>query len=258
MMDRSTPGIEALLRSVARDVAYPETPELGPAVTSRIESSRPVSHRPPGRARLALAVAAVLAIAVVATVGLSPRAREAVAGWLGIDGVRVTFQDDTPEIDLGGDAYLGDEVSLEEARRLVDFEVLVPAELGSPDQVYVRRGVPGGEVSLVWGPGPGLPESEHSGAGALLTQFLGTPEPASIKKVAGPDTLVTFFSIDGGEAIFIEGSPHILVRDPDGTSHTLAPRLAGTTLLWDSGDVSYRLEAEIGQDRAVAILQSLE
>ena len=37
----------------------------------------------------------------------------------------------------------------------------------------------------------------------------------------------------------------------------MEPRLAGNTLVWDGGDVTYRLEAEVGLQRALAIAESL-
>lgn len=246
-------GIETSLRSIGRDIAYPETPELTGPVMQRIARA-PRTAPAPSRwsFRFALAAAAAIAIATFAAMALSPSARRAVADWLGVDGVRITFDDPVPAESLGEELFFGEPVSVEEAQALVDFDIAVPAELGSPDAVYVE----GNEVSLVWESRVGLPQSTHTGVGAVLTQFVGSPEPLSIKKMAGGSE-VRYFTIDGGEAFFIFGAPHVVIREPDGGTRELPPRLAGNTLLWDGGEVTYRLEAQVDQDRAVEIMESL-
>ena len=249
--------LESTLRALGSDIAYPATPNMTAAVMHRVgpvPRPAPIARGP--RFRLALVAAAVLAIATVATVGLSPTARRAVADWLGVEGVRITFDDSAPDLPSNGDPAFGRKVSLAEAEELVDFDIAIPAELGEPDAVYFMD-VQDGEVSLLWEPEPGLPESEHTGVGAVLTQFRGRPDPLGIKKVLESSD-VRFLTIDGGDAFFIEGAPHVIILTPDGGAHEQPPRLAGNTLLWEGEDVTYRLEAEVSLGRAETIAESLE
>ena len=252
--------LDSALRTVARDVSYPATPDMTAAVMERVRHVpvAPVVVARPARFRFALAAAAVIAVAMVATVGLSPSARRAVAGWLGVDGIRITFDETERTQTVLGDLFLGQPSTLAEAQAAVEFDIAIPAELGAPDGVYVMRHIEGGEVTLAWEPRDGLPASEHTDVGALLTQFLGTAEPEFIKKGAGAGTTITPVTVAGNSGFFIEGAPHVIVRDPGGDTRTLSSRLAGNTLLWDGGEVTYRLEADISLERAVEIAESLD
>ena len=251
--------IEERLRALALEIDYPPTPEMGSAVGARLRrepAALPVASR--SWLRPALAVAAAIVVALVATLGFSPTARRAVAGWLGIDGIRITFDEGITDVPTVDDPQLGDRVAAETAAAGVAFDVLVPAELGPPDGYYLNRDVEGGEVSLVWEPRPGLPESEQTGFGAVLTQFVGDAAPEFIKKTAVSGTSVAFVTVEGRDGYFLEGAPHLLIRESDGDERLLEPRLAGNTLLWDGGDVTYRLEAEIDLDRALEIAESMD
>ena len=248
--------LESALRTLGRDLSYPETPDLRGAVMARIESAPdPVPIGSRSRFRIALVAAAVVAIASVATVGLSPSARRAVADFLGVEGIRIEFDDSAPVEPRPSDRQLGERMTLAEAQTIVDFDIQVPAELGEPDEVWV---LDEREVNLVWHPSSGLPESAHTGYGAVLTQFEGSPALEHIKKIGVTGTDVTYLQIDNGDAFFIEGAPHVLVHLPTGGTTELAPRLAGNTLLWESGLITFRLEAETGIDRALEIANSLD
>ncbi len=249
--------LERSLRDAAPRVPYPPTPDIRAAVVKRVRRAPdPVPIVTRSRLRLALAAACVAVSATVATVGLSPSARRAVADWLGVDGVRISF-DNVPLEGLEDELNLGRRVSFKEAQEVVDFEIAVPAVLGEPDAVFVRRDVEGGEVSLVWEQEPGLPASEHTDAGAILTQFRGSPDPVSFKKVS-VESDVTYLMIDGRNAFFLDGAPHLVVRAPSGARRELPPRFAGNTLLWDGGAVTYRLEADVTLARAREIASSID
>src|SRR5215211_8243031 len=106
-----------------------------------------------------LAVAGLAAVLLAAAVLVaSPGTWEAVARRLGLRGIGVQIGGPPPptatttpgaRLDLG----LGPQTTLEEARRRVDFPVLVPTAPGfqRPDAVFVNPAVPaGGRVDLVY------------------------------------------------------------------------------------------------------------
>ena len=79
------------------------------------------------------------------------------------------------------------------------------------------------------------------------------------RKTQGPSTTIdtlTFTNAAGHvvQAIWLSGSPHEYVfRDVDGMPIFDTLRLATNTLLWQDGDVSYRLEASVTRAQAVEI-----
>ena len=133
-----------------------------------------------------------LAGGAAAVLVASPGTREAVARRLGLRGVEIRIGGERPaptvttrpggRLDLG----LGERVTLAEARRRVTFPVLLPAAAGfqAPDAVFVDRDrPPGGRVDLVYRARPGLPPSQFTDAGLLVTQFRGRLTDDFIKKV---------------------------------------------------------------------------
>lgn len=257
MTARSIQELESALRRFADDFGYPETPPMAQRVAQRVRRE-PDAHGRGSRWRTVLVGVVAVSLLVVGTMIVSPRARQAVADWVGIDGIRITFDDDAVDRDVvGGGLYLGEPVAAREAAQSVSFDIAIPGELGEPDSYFVMTSVDGGEVSLVWEPTTGLPESEHSGVGAVLTQFRGRASLEMLKKVADPRTSVTAVTVDGSPGFFVTGAAHLVVRQPSGEDRMLPPRLAGNTLLWERGDVSYRLEAEVELARALEIAESL-
>jgi len=134
----------------------------------------------------------------------------------------------------------------------------VPAALGEPDGVYLRSGLPGGEVSLTYRSRPGLPKARATRLGALLSEFRGDLDPGYLTKLVGPGTTAQRLSVDGDAAIWIEGAPHFLVyRGPDGEPVESMMRVAQNALLLQRGRLLIRLEGAFGRAPAVAIARSL-
>jgi hypothetical protein len=275
MSQRELADIERALTDLAASLELPPTPDLAAAVSARLERApAPARHSPATRARrwlgglggwrrLAVAGLAVLLLAAAVLVA-SPSTREAVARRLGLHGVGVELGGTPPStatttpggrLDLG----LGRRVSLEEARRRVSYPVLVPGTgLGQPDAVFVSEVVPpGGRVDLVWRARPGLPASPFTDAGLLLTEFKGQPTPEFIKKVAVAGQ-VEFLEVGGEPAYFFSGEPHFFTYlDSAGNFREEQTRLAGNTLIWQRGDLTLRLEAQISKEEALRIAESM-
>jgi hypothetical protein len=226
-------------------VEWPPTPDVAARVRARVKTEparRGLRLRPAFALPLALLVLAVGGVAAV------PSARSAVLRWLGIEGVRIERVPvaPTPAPSATG-LDLGERTTLAPA-------TLVPSALGPPDAVYAA----GERVTLVYRPRPGLPESEHSGVGALLSQFPGRTNVGFIRKFAGPDTRIERVRVAGEPGFWVAGAPHsLLYEDPTGAIRESPARLAGSTLVWRHGDLTLRLEADIPRSRALAIARSI-
>jgi hypothetical protein len=276
------PELERMLASVGEEIAWPPTPDLSRSVMARLETDAAANaERPTSAERAALGerpapvvrrrlpvggslrrslVLAALALLILAggVYAAVPGVRDAVKDFLGLQGAtverRATLPTPRPERALD----LGTRTTLEAAGERIAFAPLVPAALGPPDRVYLRRGLPGGELSLAYRPRPGLPRAGTTDLGALLSEFRGDLVPEYIEKVAGPATSTERLTIDGDRAIWIEGAPHFLIyRDPSGDVIESTMRLAQNVLLLERGDLLIRLEGAFGRDRAVAIARSL-
>lgn len=212
----------------------------------------PVGNR--SRRPLVLAASAVV-VALAATLA-APGPRAAVARWLGIGSVDVTYTDEVP-FAAGRTFDLGTPVPLPEALDEATWPVQSPANVDAPARAYT--GQPGGSITLVWAPSPDLPEIDDSGIGLLLAALPGTIDGGNVSKEIGPRTSVEQVPLGDGPAYWIAGEPHLVrVTDADGRVVVDATRLAGNTLVWTDGDITYRLESALTRDDAVALASDLQ
>jgi hypothetical protein len=283
--------LERSLRDLAAELDFPPTPSVAPRVRARL-AERP-RLRPPSpfwRPRLtpvwlagAAALLAVLLAGLVLVV--SPGTRDAVAGRLGLRGVHIAVVPTLPPLPPGrggtpatsttsvatpsssqasatpatpGEALqLGTLTTVDAAQAATGLRVLIPAALGNPDLVYLDTTVPGGAVSLVYAPRPGLPETPQTGVGLLLTEFRGNIQPALLGKAAGPGTTLTPAVVGGEPGWWLAGTPHIVFyQAPKGEVRQDRIRLAGNTLLWEHGNLTLRLESGLSRDEAVRVAES--
>lgn len=234
-------------------IAYPPVPDVDLAVL-RLGVA-------PSRSRtfaLRWAVAAVAVVMVATGLAVAP-VREAVAGWLGIDAVRIVGVD---EIVTGLDETvrgLGEEVSVARAVELGGGVELWPEQLGLPDRLFVKTdGDTLIESSVVWLPGAGLPRVGSSGVGALLTRFDGALDGPVVEKTAGADTAVVPVTVGIFPGFWLEGGAHTFgYIGPDGGVVLETLRLAGNTLLWESPVASFRFESGLEMEAAIEAVQEL-
>jgi hypothetical protein len=265
--------LERALADLAASLEFPPTPDLAAAVTARLEQApapapaRPRRWWPGGPAgwrRLAVAGLAAVLLAAAVLVA-SPGTREAVARRLGLRGIGVQIGGSPPatatttpgaRLDLG----LGRRVTLEEARRRIDWPVLVPSAPGfeQPDAVFVDQALPvGGRVDLVYRARPGLPASQFTDAGLLITEFQGRPTPEFLKKVAVMG-MVEEVTVGGEPGYWFSGEPHFFTYvDARGDFREERTRLAGNTLIWQRGDLTLRLEGQLPREQAIRIAESM-
>ncbi len=277
--------LEAALRGAAPFVAYPEMPDLSGLIARRLRET-PVtgrrslagSRRPLRRvlaprwaipARAAVSVAVAVAI-VAGTLVFSPSARHAVAGWLGLRGVKIvitpsptTSVPSSPSpapTSLGRRLDLGKRVALAQVQGVLPFQIGIPEELGAPDEVYLRQGFIEDQVILLYRPRPDLPEAKLTGAGLLLMEFQAKIDTEFLEKkiIFEGGTSVEPVMVNGDPGYWIEGQPHtISYLDQNGSQIPDQTRLAGNVLLWQHGSVTYRIEADISKDQAIGIAESL-
>ncbi len=260
-------ALDRALRDLGADLAYPPTPDLARRVRGRLAAGPAGPRRfwavpRPAPRRFALA-ALLLLLLGAALAALAPGVRTAVADRLGVRGIAITYATPAPAATPApvGTAYsLGQPLSLAEARARVSFPILLPSlpDLGAPDEVYVGEPPAGGQVALVYRARPGLPPAAETGPGLLLTQFRGGVEPAFVKKFIEPGTRLEGVSVAGAQGYWIEGRPHLFTyRDAGGRVGEERIRLAGNTLLWERGGVTFRLESALSRDEALRIAASL-
>jgi hypothetical protein len=213
----------------------------------------------PGRRgrRVLVAAAAALLVGLAATL-VAPASRHAVARWLGIGSVSVTYTDEVPAV--AGRTYdLGTPVSLDEADARADaggWSLAAPTAAGDPARAFVGR--PAGAVNLVWAPAVERPEIAGSGIGLLLTAMPGTTDAGGMSKQATGGTTIQLVRVGDHAAYWIEGEPHqVVMTDRNGDVVHDSSRLAGNTLIWTDGVVTYRLESALDADDAIDLAATL-
>jgi hypothetical protein len=250
--------LEQRLTRLGREMDWPETPDLGPAVRRSLSSRRPRRRPLIVRRSLAIALASLLVLAggVFAAV---PGVRDAVLDIFGLQGATVERRPEVPSAPELRPLQLGQRTTLERARREVGFTPLMPRAAGRPDGVFVSTRAPGGELSFTYGPAPGMPSTGSTGLGLLVSEFRGDLAPEYMGKIAGQSTRIERLRVDGQRAIWIEGAPHLFFyRPPDSDFAESELRLAHNVLLLEQGKLLVRLEGSFGRERALELARSLE
>jgi hypothetical protein len=214
--------VEAALRDLGRQIHVPEPPDLTASVLTRINAPRRRNRW------LTALVAALTAFAIAFAV--SPAVRAGVQNLLEFAGVE--FRTEAPQ--SIAPPLPSNEISLDEARAQMPFEIHLPQELGTPDKVTVHEGR---FVTLYYGD-------------LRLDQFDGTIQSTIGKLLAG----------DGieqiGDKVWIPYPHRIFYIDRNGEWHDEGPHGAGQTLIWQRDQVTMRLEGDLTKERALEISES--
>jgi hypothetical protein len=271
----SKDDLEAALVGLGREVAFPAPPEVVAMVAQRLRAL-PAPERVvvPLRGRSALrplirpawqrvvVVPAAVVLLFSAVLTFSPTSRRAVADFLGLRGVRIHRVPTPPAASirpLGDGLDLGERVTLAEAQSRVSYRVLVPsvAELGPPDEVYLRQTALGDQVSLVYRARPGVPRAGATGVGLLVTEFRARLNSEFIDKFLGPGSTLEAVRVNGSPGFWISGAPHaILYVGINGEPIPDTVRLAANVLVWERGAVTVRIESLLTKDQALEIARS--
>lgn len=232
--------LELMLRTVARELpAEPPAADLVDTVMTRVGDIRVPRRTPLARlhGHLGLLVALIAAL-LATTLAVSP-VGATVAEWFGFHGVMVRDggpADGDPQVPREGPG-----LTLAEARELVGFAPLVPAELGDPDGVGVsedRR-----VLSLTWGRGAQV---------IRLDTFVEGLDPAFWKTALD----ATRVDVAGADGLWF-ASPHHIVVQRNGVPTDVPARTAGPTLVWVVGDRTLRLEGDLTLADAQRIAESV-
>jgi hypothetical protein len=252
------PELEQELIALGRELEWPPTPALHlPALRGGVIGIT-------GMRRLALAAAALI-IAITALLAYSPT-REAIADWVN---VHVLFQrvhvlptpSQQPPGPLGERLGLGGRTTLAGAQESVNWPVLIPASIGSPDEVYFQSPPDGptqGEVTLVYATRPGIAVAGETGVAVLVTEARGRVDEVFFRKMLGADTTLEAVTVGGHKGYWVSGSPHQFVfEDASGTIRPETLRLATNTLILDEGGTVVRIEGKLTKAQAMEIAGSL-
>ena len=253
--------LERALTALGSQYPYPSTPNLAVRVRARIVAARivPIPHRAWWGDPRRLALAAVLVLVLIGAAGLAiPGTRDAIAHFFHIQGVIVNrVPSPPPSLSPASSLDLGRRTTLADAQSSVKFTIAVPTALGSPDDVYVTAGIPGGEVALAYTPRAGIPLVRQTGLGVLITEFRGDLIPEFISKQLGPGTTLTETRVNGDPAWWIAGEPHLIIVRIAGADQPETLRLAANTLIWEHQGVTYRIESGLTEAEAMRIAASL-
>jgi hypothetical protein len=254
--------LEATLTDIGERLAYPRPTRLGDAVRARLREPR-ARHwwdalRSPRYAFLPVASTLVLLL-LVSLVAL-PGVRAAADEFLQLRGINIFRTAATPSAPAASApaGFQGQRVTLEEARRRAPF-LLAPSDsrLGAPDEIYIDQIQAGDRVTLVYVSRAGIPVSRDAGVSAAVIAFRGRVNEALFGKVASPGTVIEDVTVNGGRGFWIEGAPHqFFYLDAAGNPWPETLRLAGNTLLWEQGGVTFRLEAQVTREEALRIAAS--
>jgi hypothetical protein len=234
--------LELRLAQLGQDLDLPEPPDLAPAVRRRIAEA----HRAPFWRRRALLVGIAAVVVAIGAVMAVPPARSAILDFFGIGSAEIRLVDELPAVE-SGPLELGEPTTLAAARERVPG-LLEPdgAEVEKPDHVYARGSGPTTSVTFVWG--------DSKRPRLLLTQVRGRVHFEKLF-MGGTDVVVT--DVNGADAAWIEGDPHVVFVETDGGGIDLPGRLARNTLVWSRGPVTLRLEGELSRRDAERIARTV-
>ena len=251
--------LERALRDLGEHLDAPAGTHLAAAVRRRLADPGTAPRRSPAfpvaRRRLVLSSATAFVILVLSVVGFWAPAREAVADLFGLRGVR--FSREPSPVRPGESLRVGRPITLDDARRRVDFPLTIPPRLGQPDAVYVDETASETVISYVYEPGPGAPEVRSTGVGFLVSQFRGRVDAAVMTKFLGPGSSIEPISVAGGRGFWLPEPGHVVMYlDRRGEIQEDTARLTANVLVFERDGVITRLESRLPRDEMLAIAVS--
>jgi hypothetical protein len=237
--------LEQELRRLSGEIDVPAPPDVTVVVRRRI--AEPAPRRP---APLAsgwwswVTLAAVLVAVVAVAFAIVPQVRATAGDLFRFAGVDVQWGEPAaPAAPVAPLPSQRDIADIDAAQRSAAFPIGVPGSLGAPDRVLVADG--GRVVSLLYG---------ASGDAIRLDEFDGMLDPVFAKTVGSAATHVDVLGADG---LWFSEPHSVTYVGRDGRLFDESARLSGATLIWQSVDVTYRLEGNLDLAEARAIAESV-
>ena len=226
--------LERQLYELGGEIAFPTTPDLVRGVRARIRPA-PAWRR----WRFALAAAAAVLLAMAVTVAAVPDARRAVAGFLGLPGFQIQKVKVLP---TPSPIQSGRAGSIDEARHLAGFTLLIPGPPAKIQAVAFDSAPPGGEVEL------------DLAGGQVVTEVSGNIDSGYFGKLVGPNGQAVEVGVGGDKGYWITGDVHVFFyTDSSGQYRTDIIRVAGDTLVFERKGVLVRIEGARNEADALRI-----
>lgn len=253
--NRPDDDLDAQLREQASLFRHPSTPDIAGKVRRRL--AQPATQR---TTRRLIAWAILLILLALCGLMAVPEVRASILNWLRIGNIRILLPEPTTTVTpfrtpLNGTPVSSDlrqlvgRTTLAQARQKVPFAIPLPsypAELGEPDYVYVQE-LGGPFVILIW--------VDHEQPERILLNYQILGEGVYVDKIK--PVVVQQTHVNGKEAVWAVG-PYLLQILRGGRQDTDAMQLvAGNTLIWADGKLTYRLESQYTLDEAIKIAESL-
>jgi hypothetical protein len=263
---------ENRLRSIAKGMEYPRTPNIAGSVMPRLRSPRFVSTGAPLSANRRLAWSLTILLVLLSSLMLIPPVRAAVIEFIQIGIVRIFPQSVEPTAEVMTTAtprgiapptatpgesspllisfldQIAGETKLASAQEAVPYPILLPTypeDLGGPNHVYVQD-AEGALTILVW------TDAEQPERVTMSLHFIPAGHWA-IEKF-GPVTIQET-EVDGRYAVWAVGPYPLLMRNG---SIQVERLIDGHVLIWVDGEMTYRLETDLPLEEAVRIAESLQ
>lgn len=248
---------ENQLRSIAKGLDYPRTPNIAGSVMTRLRAS----NRPRFLSRK-LAWSLTMIVVLFSSLMLIPPVRAAVVEFIQIGIVRIFPRPTESPIDTIGTATpalpskplllslsrIAGETTLADAQERVGYSILLPsypAELGLPDHVFLQD-ADGVMTILVW--------LDPADSDRVLMSLHFIPEGSWGYEKSEPRTIEET-DVNGQRAIWAVG-PYPLRLVDDNLDFTRL--IDGNVLIWAEGELTYRLETNQTLEEAIKTAESLE
>jgi hypothetical protein len=264
---------EKQLRSIAKGLDYPRTPDIaGPVIKRLRQSPSPLGAGVRGGVRRFAWTLTVIVI-LFSSLMLIPPARAAILEFIQIGIVRIFRAEPTPVAPPQQEfpvtmtivpvtatpavtseplipvlERMAGEKSLEEAQEIVPYPILLPSyppDLGPPDRVFVQN-ADGNMTILIWIDPDQLSQ-------VLMSLHLIPPGSWAVDKMN--PALIEETTVNGQRAVWAVGPYPI--RFSDGNMDFVR-LIEGHVLIWTDGQVTYRLETNLELEEAIKVAESLE
>jgi hypothetical protein len=255
---------ENRIRSLAERMDYPRTPDIAGVVTARLRRSSRFTFRK-------LAWSLTILLVLITSLMLIPSARAAILEFIQVGVVRIFRTQPTPlphpnpqapSIQVPVTATpiptaqplipilrkLAGQMTLEQAQKQVKYPILLPSyppDLGKPDYVFVQE-ADGAMTILVW--------LDPQKPGQVLMSLHFLPAGSWAIKKAEPN-VIEETHVHGHYAVWTTG-PYVL-RLTNGNME-ITRLIEGHVLIWENGNVTYRLETALDLKEAVKVAESFK